>query len=326
MAHIVTCCTCAACRHGSDDTSAVLGLHAVASQAYVHFECVHLQCCKEVDSGVLIQGEAGPSEVHVHHGKQVLQREKTYEQVMGSASHVRNYLSLRLRTSTHAHASHANSGPTLSAILAQLSIHRKSWTRSSSAKRTSSYKAQAKRLASSRTLYSLPLPTLARKRHTQTHPRDGRTLTSTNQHASPWVHLLWYRASGAPATAEVCRRRTTGHTDGPTTHTAAGRSCTLTRAALRCLCTHRTTAFPYPPSASPAGVGLEGCCGVVLVRCHATRAFRERLGHIETADHHHLCFSNTNTLEMVHTTMPSGASPRLYIHQVARLAVWADCL
>ena len=36
MAHIVTCWTCAACRHGSDDTSAVLGLHAVASQAYVY--------------------------------------------------------------------------------------------------------------------------------------------------------------------------------------------------------------------------------------------------------------------------------------------------
>ena len=111
---------------------------------YTLSECVHLQCCKEVDSGVLIQGEVGPSEVHVHHGKQVLQREKTYEQVMGSASHVRRYV--RLRTSTHAHASHANSGPTLSAILAQLSIHRKSWTRSSSAKRTSSYKAQAKDL------------------------------------------------------------------------------------------------------------------------------------------------------------------------------------
>ena len=56
---------------------------------YTLSECVHLQCCKEVDSGVLIQGEVGPSEVHVHHGKQVLQREKTYEQVMGSASHVR---------------------------------------------------------------------------------------------------------------------------------------------------------------------------------------------------------------------------------------------
>ena len=181
MAHIVTCWTSAACRHGSDDTSAVLGLHAVASQAYVHFECVHLQCCKEVDSGVLIQGEAGPSEVHVHHGKQVLQREKTYEQVMGSASHVRNYLSLRLRTSTHAHASHANSGPTLSAILAQLSIHRKSWTRSSSAKRTSSYKAQAKRLASSRTLYSLPLPTPpASDTHRLTQETEERRQVRTN--------------------------------------------------------------------------------------------------------------------------------------------------
>ena len=74
------------------------------------------------------------------------------------------------------------------------------------------------------------------------------------------------------------------------------------------------------------GVGLKGCCGVVLVCYHATRALRERLGHIETADHHHLYFSNTNTLELVHTTIPSGASPRLYIHQVARLAVWADCL
>ena len=129
MAHIdiVSCCTCTACRHGSDDISAALCLHAVASQAYIHLsECVHLQCCKEVDSGVLIQGEVGPSEVHVHHGKQVLQREKPHEQVM-ECCHVRRM------TRTHAHASHANSGPTLSAILAQLSIHRKSWTRSSSA-------------------------------------------------------------------------------------------------------------------------------------------------------------------------------------------------
>ena len=43
---------------------------------YTLSDCVHLQCCKEVDSGVLIQGEVGPSEVHVHYGKEVLQREK----------------------------------------------------------------------------------------------------------------------------------------------------------------------------------------------------------------------------------------------------------
>ena len=135
---------------------------------YTLSECVHLQCCKEVDSGVLIQGEVGPSEVHVHHGKQVLQREKTYEQVMGSASHVRRYV--RRMTSTHAHASHANSGPTLSAILAQLSIHRKSWTRSSSAKRTSSYKAQAKDLraaAHSTVSHSRPPPASDTHRLTQ---------------------------------------------------------------------------------------------------------------------------------------------------------------
>ena len=53
---------------------AVLKLQAYwASHAFT--DCVHLQCCKEVGSGVLIQGEVGPSEVHVHHGKQVLQVE-----------------------------------------------------------------------------------------------------------------------------------------------------------------------------------------------------------------------------------------------------------
>ena len=38
LINIVSCCTCTACTHGSDDISAVLGLHAVASQAYVPFE------------------------------------------------------------------------------------------------------------------------------------------------------------------------------------------------------------------------------------------------------------------------------------------------